>query len=109
MEAYMESNGQYGSTRDRLLDDLKLILRDAEDLLRSTSQQAGDGYQVARAKFESTMGMAKENLSDVEQIVAENTRVAMENTDRYVKENPWQAVGVGALAGLVVGLIVGRR
>jgi ElaB/YqjD/DUF883 family membrane-anchored ribosome-binding protein len=26
-----------------------------------------------------------------------------------VQEHPWQAVGAGALTGLVIGLLIGRR
>jgi ElaB/YqjD/DUF883 family membrane-anchored ribosome-binding protein len=29
--------------------------------------------------------------------------------DEYVRDRPWQAVGVAAAAGLLVGLLVGRR
>ena len=29
--------------------------------------------------------------------------------DRYVHENPWTSIGIGAAAGLVVGMLLGRR
>jgi ElaB/YqjD/DUF883 family membrane-anchored ribosome-binding protein len=29
--------------------------------------------------------------------------------DGYVREHPWQAVGVAALAGIVLGLLITRR
>lgn len=105
----METTGQRGDFRDQLLDDLRLVIKDAEDLLRSTGHQASEGYQLARAKFESTLGNAKESLSTIEEQVTATAREAFETTDRYVQQNPWQAVGVGALTGLVVGLWLGRR
>lgn len=100
-------NGQYGNSRDRLLDDIRLVLRDAEELLRSTSLQAGEGYQVARERFESTLSSARDSLSELEDQVSVTARETMASTDRYVKENPWQAVAVGALAGLALGLVLG--
>jgi ElaB/YqjD/DUF883 family membrane-anchored ribosome-binding protein len=106
----METNrAQHSQPRERLLDDLKMVMKDAEDLLRNTRQQAGEGYQAARARFESTLGSAKTRLSSLEADVAENAREAMKKTDQYVQSNPWQAVGAGAVAGLLVGLLIGRR
>lgn len=105
----METNGQYGSTRDRLLDDLRLVIRDAEDLLRSTGQQVDEGYQLARSRFESTLSNARTGLSTLEERVSASARDALETTDQFVQEHPWQSVGAGALAGLVIGLWLGRR
>jgi ElaB/YqjD/DUF883 family membrane-anchored ribosome-binding protein len=98
-----------GELRDRLLDDLRLVIKDAEDLLRSTGQQVDEGYQLARTRFESTLSSAKSGLSTLEDRVTASTRDALETTDQYVQSHPWQSVGVGALAGLVVGLWLGRR
>lgn len=100
-------NGQGGQTRDRLLDDIKMVLREAEELLRSTGQQAGEGYQVARERFESKLSSAKDSISELEEQLSVTARETMENTDRYVKENPWQAVAVGALAGIALGVAIG--
>lgn len=104
---YNEGNGQTGESRDRLLDDIKMVMREAEELLRSTSQQAGEGYQAARERFESTLSSAKVSLSELEEQVSATAREKMESTDRYVKENPWQAVAVGALAGIALGVVLG--
>lgn len=98
-----------GQTSDKLIDNLKVVVRDAEDMLRNTGQQMDEGYKAARAKFESTLSIAKSELSTLEERLMAETRDAMEATDRYVQENPWQAVGAGALAGLVIGLLLGRR
>ncbi|HJV84770.1 MAG TPA: DUF883 family protein [Noviherbaspirillum sp.] len=104
----MESNGR-SLMRDRLLDDLRLVIKDAEDLLRNTSQQVDEGYRAARARFETTLGTARNGLSALEESVTAGARDAMETTDRYVQDHPWQSVGIGALAGVVVGLWLGRR
>lgn len=105
----MGTTEQRGDLRDHLLDDLRLVIKDAEDLLRSTGQQASEGYQLARAKFESTLSTARDGLSELEGKVVTSARDAFETTDRYVQSNPWQAVGVSAIAGVVIGLWLGRR
>jgi len=105
----METTGQRNDFRDRLIDDLRLVIKDAEDLLRTTGQQVDEGYQVARARFESTLSSAKSGLTTLEDRVSTTARDALETTNDYVQANPWQAVGAGALAGLVIGLLIGRR
>ncbi|WP_151636751.1 DUF883 family protein [Noviherbaspirillum aerium] len=104
---YNDGNGQSGNSRDRLLDDIRRVMREAEELLRSTGQQAGEGYQAARERFESTLSTARHSISELEDHLAVTARETMESTDRYVKENPWQAVAVGALAGIALGVVVG--
>jgi ElaB/YqjD/DUF883 family membrane-anchored ribosome-binding protein len=39
---------------------------------------------------------------------AQARRVAS-SADGYVRESPWQALGIAALAGLAVGFLVARR
>ena len=105
----METIGLGGDIRDRLLEDLRLVIKDAEDLLRSTGQQVDEGYRLARARFESTLSDARSSLSTLEERVTDGARDALDTTQQYVKENPWQAVGIGALTGLAIGLMIGRR
>ena len=37
------------------------------------------------------------------------TPQAAKATDEYVHDNPWQAVGIAAVAGVVLGLLISRR
>ncbi|HEY8608774.1 MAG TPA: DUF883 family protein [Noviherbaspirillum sp.] len=102
-------NGQTGTGRERLLDDLKLVMKDAEQMLRATGQQAGEGYDAARARFETTLGAAQDSLAELEELLGGAAREAIDTTDRYVQQNPWQAVGIGAVAGVLLGMWLGRR
>lgn len=94
--------------KEKLMHDLNQVIRDAEDLLRNTEQQAGEGFKSARAKFESTLRNAKAEVARIEDVVVTKTKEAAHATDVYVKENPWQSAGIAAGVGLLVGLLVGR-
>lgn len=98
-----------GSGRQGLIEDLKLVIKDAEDLLRGTGQQVDEGYQQARARFDSTMSVARDNLSGMEEQLMDAANAALDQADTYVREKPWQAIGIGAAVGLIAGLIIGRR
>lgn len=95
--------------RDQLMSDLKTVIQDAEVWLRSGSMLTGDDLQAARVKFERTLSGAKAELIRIEEQVVEKTKEAAKATDEYVHENPWKAVGVGAAAGLLIGMLIARR
>ena len=95
--------------RDQLMSDLKSVIQDAEAWLRNGSQMTGEELQAAKAKFERTLISAKADLIRLEETVVEKTKEAAKATDEYVKENPWKSVGIGAAAGLVIGLLISRK
>lgn len=105
----------YSSTNqgDSIGNDMKNAARDTSDTLKATGQQLsdqmGEHYRNARSKFQDTLSQAKSNFSDIQDDVSERTRTAMDTTDQYVRDNPWQAVGIGAAVGVVLGLLMMRR
>ena len=92
-------------TAEKLAADLRLVISDAEALLRATIGQAGDTAAAARAKMQESLESAKLKLGPLGEEAAERVRAA----DGYVRANPWQAVGIAALAGIALGLLIGRR
>ena len=105
----MNVNELSSNARDKMMGELKSVIKDAENLLNNTEQQAGEGFKSARAKFESTLKTAKGELLHLEQTVVEKAKDAARTTDEYVKDHPWKSVGLGACVGLIVGLLIGRK
>jgi ElaB/YqjD/DUF883 family membrane-anchored ribosome-binding protein len=93
----------------KLVQDLRVVVADAEELLRATASQAGDRVTVAREKIQQSLGRAKLKLSEAESVVADKTRQMAHVTDEYVHQHPWNAVGVAAGVGLIIGLLISRR
>jgi ElaB/YqjD/DUF883 family membrane-anchored ribosome-binding protein len=96
-------------TADKLIEDLHTMIRDAESLLKATASQTGEKIQEARARAEESMQAAKERLADVEDEAMKRARALAEEADEYVRDNPWQVVGIAAGVGLVLGMLIGRR
>jgi ElaB/YqjD/DUF883 family membrane-anchored ribosome-binding protein len=94
--------------KEQLMNDLHLVIRDAEELLKNTEQQTGEGFKAAKARFEKTLRNAKAEVERIEDLVITRTKDAAKATDVYVKENPWQSAGIAAGVGLLVGLLIGR-
>jgi ElaB/YqjD/DUF883 family membrane-anchored ribosome-binding protein len=99
-------DGETSSSRDRLVSDFKSLVADAEELLRATASQAGDKIGVARQKIEQSLIEGKKALADAEKNLMQKSKEAADVADDYVRENPWNAVGIAAGVGLVIGLLI---
>lgn len=95
-------------SKDKLMQDLQNVVTDAEELLRATASQTGERVAAARARIEENLVVAKERLAVAERMVIEKTKEAATATDEYVHDNPWQAIGVAAGVGLLVGMLISR-
>jgi ElaB/YqjD/DUF883 family membrane-anchored ribosome-binding protein len=95
-------------TKDKLFSDLKVLISDAEELLKVTANQAGERVAAARHRIEQSLEEGKKSLADAEGIVIDKTKEAAKATDVYVRENPWNAVGIAAGIGLILGLLLRR-
>jgi len=96
-------------TKEQLISDFKVVIADAEALIKATANQGGEAVVNLRAKAEESLASAKVKLADAQDALVEKGRVAAKATDDYVHEKPWHAVGIAAGVGLVVGLLIGRR
>jgi ElaB/YqjD/DUF883 family membrane-anchored ribosome-binding protein len=95
--------------RGKLMEDLKAVVADAEELLKITASQTGERIAAARAKAEESLKAAKVRLAEEEVAVMAKTRAAAKATEDYVRANPWKAMGITAAVGLVLGILVVRR
>lgn len=96
-------------TKDKLVSDFKVVVADAEELLRMTANQAGDKVGDLRNRLQDHLATAKSKLADAEAAVVERTRAVARATDDYVHDNPWRSIGIAAGIGFIVGMLIGRR
>jgi len=94
---------------EKLMRDLQTVVEDAEALLQATAAQTGERVDGIRARAQASLKQAKTRLLEAEDEALEQVRAAAATADEYVHENPWQAVGVAAGAGLLLGLLLSRR
>lgn len=92
-----------------LMRELNQVLKDAEELIKNSEQQTGDGFQSAKEKLESTLKNAKQEIHRIEEVVVQKTKDAAHATDAYVHDNPWKTAGIAAGVGLLVGLLIARN
>lgn len=105
----MNESSSTAVSKDKLMEDLRLVVADAEALLHATAGQAGEGAVAARARIQKSLQTVKESLVDAEEAVIEHTKEAAKVTDQYVHENPWKAIGISACVGAIIGMLIARR
>jgi ElaB/YqjD/DUF883 family membrane-anchored ribosome-binding protein len=101
-------NGENANS-EKLIGDLKTLVADAEELLKATASQAGEKIAVARQKIEQSLVEGKKALADAETTLVKKSKECAEIADDYVRENPWNAVGIAASVGLVIGLLIRNK
>jgi ElaB/YqjD/DUF883 family membrane-anchored ribosome-binding protein len=94
---------------DRLLQDLRTLVSDAEELVKATASETGERIRDARAHLQDHLHVARTRLADAEQALVEKSRAAAEATDRFAHENPWKVAAIAAGLGLLLGMLIGRR
>jgi ElaB/YqjD/DUF883 family membrane-anchored ribosome-binding protein len=97
------------SSQEKLVESVKQTLDDAEALLREATDATGDKALALRQEALDCLKRSRETLYDVEEDVLARGRQAVQATDEYVHQNPWQAITVAGVAGLLVGMLITRR
>jgi ElaB/YqjD/DUF883 family membrane-anchored ribosome-binding protein len=95
--------------KDKLMNDLRVVIADAEEMLRMTADEVGEGAADLRSRLQARLNQAKADLQHLQEVAVAKAKAAGHATDEFVHENPWKAIGIAAGIGLVVGLLIGRR
>jgi ElaB/YqjD/DUF883 family membrane-anchored ribosome-binding protein len=93
-----------GST-ERLLQDLRAVVQDGEELLRAGAQDLSERGMAARERLAAALEVARETRHKLEA----RARAGAQATDRVIREHPYQSVGIAFGIGLLLGLIANRR
>lgn len=96
-------------SQTRLAKEIRGVVDDAEALLRHGVRDAGEGYEDARSRLERSVKTARAELQGMDHDLLEGARNAGRATDEYVRQHPWQSIGVGACMGLLLGMLIARR
>lgn len=96
-------------TKEKLISDFKVVVADAEALLKASAGQGGEALAAVRTRVQESLAIAKEKMLDAEEELLAKTKAAARVTDEYVHDHPWNAVGIAAGVGLLIGLLIGRR
>ncbi len=90
---------------EKLVTDLKRVVRDSEDLLKSTTDTVGEKTCAVRERLAEALAAAKRSCGQFEEKAIAGAKVA----DKAVREHPYQSMGVALGIGLLIGVLVTRK
>ena len=91
--------------RDRFVNDLQTLAGHAQELMHQTTAISTEGVAVAREQLRKSLSVAGESIKKFQAETLDRGRKAVEQTDSYVRENPWRAIAIGMVAGLALGIV----
>jgi ElaB/YqjD/DUF883 family membrane-anchored ribosome-binding protein len=87
---------------DQLAHDLKVVARDAENLIRA---KAGNLNQKTRNRLANAWDKTRVTCNRV----GEKAALGAQATDRCIRSHPYETFGVALGLGVVVGLLLMRK
>lgn len=92
-------------TMGKLVQDFKVVMHDAESLLKASAGELGEKAREARARLAASLEGAKANFHKIEDRAVAGAKA----TDQMIREHPYQSLGVAFGVGLLIGVLVTRR
>jgi ElaB/YqjD/DUF883 family membrane-anchored ribosome-binding protein len=97
------------SDSERFLEDLKLFVSDTDALLKQAKTLSGEAALAAREEFERRLSQARRGYEQARSMAGDQAQQYLDRTETYVRNEPWKAIGVAALVGAIVGVLLARR
>ena len=85
------------------------FVADMEDLIKASTSLTGDDLARAKANLSARVAAARAFVEEMPGAISDRARNTVKVADDYVREQPWQAMGITGAAGLLIGFLLGRR
>ncbi|MBB3331592.1 ElaB/YqjD/DUF883 family membrane-anchored ribosome-binding protein [Halomonas campaniensis] len=97
----------------QLKEDLHHLTQTIEELVNATADDSRSNIKELRDRAEKRLKETRDRLESRGERLYGEARDSVEHQvdacDRYVHDNPWTSIGIGAAVGVVVGMLIGRR
>jgi len=89
--------------------EIRNLIADVEDLMARIADLKDADVVRMRNKVQRAVDATKQSLSDGADVIRQRAQEFAGSADEYVRDRPWQAVGIAAVVGAVVGILATRR
>jgi ElaB/YqjD/DUF883 family membrane-anchored ribosome-binding protein len=89
--------------------EIKSLIADVEDLMARIADLKDADVVRVRGKVQRAVDAAKQTVADSAGNLRRQAQDIASTADDYVRDSPWQAIGIAALVGAVVGILATRR
>jgi ElaB/YqjD/DUF883 family membrane-anchored ribosome-binding protein len=95
--------------RAAINQEVHKLISDLENLVQRVGEAADPELRRLRAEVQSAIAATRRALAHRAGRVQHQAKEAFEASDRYVREQAWQTIGIAAVTGLLIGLLISRR
>jgi ElaB/YqjD/DUF883 family membrane-anchored ribosome-binding protein len=92
-------------SREKLAQDLRVLIRDAEAVLKDGAVVAGSKAEELKARLQASVSRMKETCHNLEDKVVAGAKA----TDKAIRTHPYESIGVAFGVGLLIGVLVTRK
>ncbi|MCG3147511.1 MAG: hypothetical protein PCFJNLEI_00951 [Verrucomicrobiae bacterium] len=92
-------------TREKVAQDLRILIRDAEALLKAGVSDAGSKMEELKARLQTSVGKMKETCHQLEEKVVAGAKA----TDKVIRAHPYESIGIAFGVGLLIGVLINRK
>ena len=92
-----------------ITQEFRNFVADMEDLIKANTSLTGDDLARAKASLQARVASARAFVEEMPGAISDRARNTAKITDGYVRERPWQTIGITAAVGLLIGVLLGRR
>jgi ElaB/YqjD/DUF883 family membrane-anchored ribosome-binding protein len=100
-----KSENEREDATEKLLRDLKEVVKDGEELLQAGASELSEKGRAARARLAAALDAARETGRKLQEQTIAGARV----TDRVIREHPYQSIGLAFGVGLLIGVLINRK
>lgn len=76
---------------------------------KDAAAATAEEISAARTLVAEKLRQTRSRLVEARAVVADKAKCTAQATDAYVKDHPWQVLGVAAAAGVLAGVLLSRR
>lgn len=90
-------------------NDLKSLVREAQNLFDEAASAGGARADELRSKASKMLDDALRRAHELQDAALKRGRQIAHDTDAYVHEHPWRAIGIAGAVGVLIGMLIARR
>jgi ElaB/YqjD/DUF883 family membrane-anchored ribosome-binding protein len=90
---------------EKLVTDLKRVVRDSEELLQDSAEVVGEKAHELRERLVRTLESAKIVCGRLE----EKAKQSAKAIDKVIRDRPYQSIGIAFSIGALIGALVARK
>ncbi len=90
-------------------NDLKTLVRDAQSLFDEAAAAGGAKADELRSRGMRLLDTAMDRAHEFQESAIRKGKKIAHDTDTYVHDHPWRAIGIAGAVGVLIGMLIARR